>query len=71
MLGTVWAFLLRSRKTVGKSKLRWGWLASLPLAAANGGVAFGLLLASESYNGDYAGKFALGLLLGATIGAIC
>ena len=31
--GLVWAFLLRVPSTVGKSKVRWGWLASIPLAA--------------------------------------
>ena len=69
LFGILWAFLLRSPKTVGSSKLRWGWLASLPLAAANGGVACGLLLASDSHGTDIVSKFAIGVLAGATVGA--
>lgn len=68
VLGMVWAMLLRWRKTVGASALRWGWLASVPLAALNGGLAaVGLF-----HNGNTTPFEALftGLLLGSTIGAL-
>ncbi len=68
VLGMVWAMLLRWRKTVGGSALRWGWLASVPLAALNGGLAaMGLF-----WNGHTTPLEAIvtGLLLGSTVGAI-
>lgn len=68
VLGMVWAMLLRWRKTVGESALRWGWLASVPLAALNGGLAaMGLF-----WNGHTTPLEAIvtGLLLGSTVGAI-
>jgi hypothetical protein len=65
-LGTSWALLLRWPKTVGKSKLRWGWVASVPLAALNSSLAAGLLFGSK----DGAKGFFIGLLGGATLGAI-
>jgi len=37
--GTLWALLLRARSTVGGTRLRWGWLASLPIAYLNSVVA--------------------------------
>ncbi|NOU32440.1 MAG: hypothetical protein HOO96_31430 [Polyangiaceae bacterium] len=68
VLGMVWAMLLRWRKTVGASALRWGWLASIPLAALNGGLAaVGLF-----WNGNTSllEAVGMGVLLGSTIGAI-
>jgi hypothetical protein len=68
VLGTLWAALLRSPKTVGKTSFRWGWAASMPLAMLNGalsaGFAFGL-------GRSHAGSFAEMAFVGATLGAIC
>lgn len=63
--GAVWMMLLRWPATVGPTKLRWGWLASIPLAAANAGTA--CALGFEHHDVGY----VMGFLLGATIGAIC
>jgi hypothetical protein len=73
ILGVVWAMLLRLRATMGKTSIRWGWLASIPLAMLNGGIACGLMFVGEG--GDIAGqdplsKFGIGVLLGATFGAL-
>jgi hypothetical protein len=67
LVGLVWAFVLRIPATVGRSKVRWGWLASVPLAALNGGLAAGALL-SQSEHGPFVGTFFAGLALGSTIG---
>ncbi|MCS6901686.1 MAG: hypothetical protein RMJ98_18815, partial [Myxococcales bacterium] len=75
LLGTFWAMLLRWRVdiAVGSRKIRAGWLLSIPLAAANGGLAAGILFASE---GPYVGflqlleKFLGGVVLGVTLGAL-
>src|SRR5687767_4356901 len=68
ILGVLWAMILRIRSTIGKSSIRWGWLASIPLAMLNGALACGLMFAGQG--GHAAGKFGLGLVLGATVGAI-
>jgi hypothetical protein len=71
VFGTLWAELLRVRATVGNSRIRWGWLASIPLAILNGAAACGLLMLSDGFGGDsHLATFLLGALLGATIGAI-
>lgn len=68
--GIAWALLLRTRKTIGTSKVRWGWLASLPLAALNGALACGLLFAADAREtADVVGKLFIGLVAGATFGA--
>ncbi|MBS2014588.1 MAG: hypothetical protein JST00_17000 [Deltaproteobacteria bacterium] len=67
LLGLLWAALLRSRKTIGKSKVRWGWVLSIPLAALNGAFACGLLFAGEG-SSDAVAKFFVGALAGGTIG---
>ena len=67
VLGMVWAMLLRWRKTVGASALRWGWLASIPLAALNGGLAtVGLFW---NGNNNVLEAVGMGVLFGSTIGA--
>ncbi len=68
--GTVWAVLLRWRKTVGSSSLRMGWLLSVPLAALNGALAAGLLMLSEYPRDGALGRFFLGMLMGASFGAL-
>lgn len=68
--GIAWALLLRMRKTVGPSKVRLGWLASLPLAALNGALACGLLFAADAReSSDLLSKLVVGLFAGATFGA--
>ncbi len=69
-VGLVWGVLLRIRATVGRSRIRWGWLASLPLAAANGGLAAALLFAIEERSGHLLMRIAAGAFLGVTFGAI-
>lgn len=65
--GVVWAMLLRRRATVGRSTLRWGWLASVPLAAANGATAAALLFALDKSDPE---AWLIGAMLGATVGAM-
>jgi hypothetical protein len=67
VIGMLWAWVLRLPNTIGRSTIRWGWLASVPLAALNAGLAGGLLLASEG-SGDTLPKFFGGMAFGATLG---
>ena len=69
LYGMAWGVLLRMRGTVGKSRVRWGWVASIPLAMANGSFAGALALSLESQR-DFLQSFMGGGLLGATFGAI-
>jgi MFS family permease len=47
LCGLLWAWLLRLPMTVGKKRpIRWGWLASIPLAMLNSGLTAALLLTS-------------------------
>lgn len=69
VLGTAWAQLLRWRKTLGRTGLRMGWLLSIPLAAANAGLAAGLFFASQP-GGSRVTSFLLGCAAGVTVGAI-
>jgi len=66
--GLLWAALLRIPKTLGRSGLRWGWLASVPLAALNGGLACGVLFVAEP-TADLA-SLPVGIVLGATVGVL-
>jgi hypothetical protein len=73
-VGLVWAAVLRARKTIGNGPVRWGWLASVPLAALNAAIACGLLFAVQGLHGEPHGdplsNAATGAFLGATIGAL-
>jgi hypothetical protein len=69
LLGTLWAWLLRWRKTVARSTFRWGWVASVPLAALNGALACGLMMTFDHAN-PQPDNFFFGAIAGATIGAI-
>jgi hypothetical protein len=69
VLGTLWAVLLRMRATVGTTRLRWGWVASAPLAAANAGLASGLMMAFEG-GPDVFANLLIGVMLGITFGAL-
>lgn len=42
VFGMVWATLLRFRRRVAGTPLRWGWLASIPVTATNAAVAHGM-----------------------------
>lgn len=68
-LGTAWAALLRHRATIGQSRVRWGWLASIPLAALNGGLACALLFAGGQTGDTPVERFVFGLFAGVTFGA--
>lgn len=68
LCGVVWAWLLRRPATVGKTSIRWGWVASIPLAMANAGLTLTVLVTPSSHLGPE--KFVLAALLGATVGAI-
>jgi hypothetical protein len=64
----LWAWLLRRPGTVGKTSIRWGWVASIPLAMLNAGLTLALLMnASKSFD---LGRFLLAGLFGATFGVI-
>lgn len=71
LVGVLWARVLRARATVAGSRLRWGWLASVPLAMANGALSCGMLMA-WSEHGDLRTameSFLRGMFVGATFGA--
>lgn len=69
MFGMLWAWLLRIPNTIGRSPVRWGWLASVPLAALNAGFAAGILMATDSQaNAFDFGGFLAGVALGITFG---
>lgn len=70
VFGLVWAALLRNRRTVSGTPMRWGWLASIPLAIGNAATACGLLMMTDGGYGPSVEKFLQGALLGATFGAI-
>jgi hypothetical protein len=70
ILGTVWAILLRWRATLSQSKLRVGWVLSVPLAALNAALASGLMFFWDHSAHDRWLSFLGGMVLGATFGAI-
>ena len=69
LCGVLWAWLLRRPQTVGRTSIRWGWVASIPLAMLNAGLSCGLLMTLGAP--PPAGwRFFGGMVLGATFGAI-
>jgi hypothetical protein len=64
--GLVWALLLRVPKTVGTAGIRWGWLASVPIAYANCAAAIAF---SASHEPELFSR-VFGALLLALLGAI-
>ena len=62
--GVAWALCMRSRRTVGRSKLRKGWVWSIPIAIANAGVSCGIYAEMDS------GSFVGGLIMGMTVGMV-
>ena len=73
--GILWALVLRVRTTVGESKVRWSWLASIPLAAVNAGLACGLMFAvspsapGDSFVAERIKRFLFGFAVGGSAGA--
>ena len=66
--GMVWAWLIRRPGTVGKTQLRWGWVASVPLAALNSGLTAAVCInEGDSFE---IGRFLLMVVLGAVFGVI-
>ena len=70
VFGTLWALLLRWRRTMFNGKVRVGWLASIPLAMANAAVAAGLMLSMLDHGSKPVLNFFMGLMAGATIGVM-
>ena len=70
LFGTLWALLLRWRRTVFNGRVRVGWLASIPLAMMNGAVAAGLMLSMLDHGSKPLLSFLMGMLAGATIGVL-
>jgi hypothetical protein len=68
LCGLAWMELLRRPATFRKSTIRRGWVASIPLAMANAGFTFALLLSLATHFD--AEQFLLCVLTGATLGAI-
>lgn len=66
LFGMGWAALLRFRRTIAGTPMRWGWLASVPVAAVNAATACGLLFLDTR---DPLATFGTGALIGATWGA--
>lgn len=70
VFGTLWAMLLRWRRTVSGGRVRVGWLASIPLAMLNSAVAAGCMLATLDHGSRPLLNFVMGMLAGATVGVI-
>jgi hypothetical protein len=68
LVGALWAYILRSPQTIGKSSIRWGWLLSVPLAMANAGLSAGLLMSLGEGGEGIVSRFAIGVALGMTFG---
>lgn len=69
-IGALWAWMLRRQKRVqiGSWQPRLGWLLAIPLAMLNAGLALGGIIVSED-SASLSG-FGLGMIVGATFGAI-
>jgi hypothetical protein len=63
----LWAAMLRRRETLTGRRIPVAWLLSVPLAAANGGLACGLMLFHDS---PRVTSLVGGFFLGATFGVI-
>jgi hypothetical protein len=68
LCGVLWAWLLRRPQTVGRTSIRWGWVASIPLAMLNAGLSCGLLMTMGAHPSPE--RFFGGMVLGATFGVI-
>jgi hypothetical protein len=67
--GAAWIALLRWKKASPVFGVRWGWLASVPLAALNSALACGAVSVTDNSN-YLAHRFTEGMAMGATFGAI-
>lgn len=69
VLGTAWARLLRWPRTLGGSSVRVAWLLSIPLAAANAGLAAALFFGATGPHMGFV-QLIVVLLMGATMGVV-
>ncbi len=69
VLGAVWARLLRWPRTLTGTSVRVGWLLSIPLAAANAGIAAALFFGSQGPRIGFL-QIVLVLCAGATMGVV-
>ncbi len=67
MVGSLWASLLRSQRTVTRWSIRVGWVVSPPLAMLNAALACGALCAAGPPS-HLPSSFLLGAVMGATLG---
>ena len=65
VLGTIWAWGLRTKLRVGRSRILVGWLASIPLAALNAGFAT-LLVLGSAWQSSW-GAFIAGMTVGGIV----
>ena len=72
VVGCWWSRVLHWKRTTTSTGVRWGWIASVPLAALNGALAGGLFLMADSSAEIWSrlGLFIAGLFFGATFGVI-
>lgn len=70
LCGVVWARVLRIRTKIGQTRFRLSWLASIPLAALNAGLACAALFMFDTDGmNEMARAGVLGFLLGISFGA--
>jgi hypothetical protein len=70
VVGSLWALLLRSRKTLWKWRVPIGWVAAVPLASFNAALALGLMAASKVHPHSGPIEIFTAAAVGATFGAI-
>jgi len=70
VLGTTWAWGLRSRRQLKGTSIRVGWLASVPLASLNAGVSCTMLVAPDWPVRGELSTIVGPMLAGMTFGAI-
>jgi hypothetical protein len=64
LAGMAWAHVMRSKKRIGSTTVRSGWVWSVPIAMANAAVSCALYLAMDD------GPFWMGLVFGPTLGVL-
>jgi hypothetical protein len=70
VLGALWAWLLRGRRTVGRRRWPLGWALSVPLAATNAAVSLSIVLVMQSHSHASAlSSVVMSFVLGTTLGA--
>ena len=70
VVGLLWAWLLRNPKTLAKSPIRVGWVASVPLAMFNAALSAALLFSISESSSFRVTIFLAIAAYGATLGAI-